>query len=91
MYLHQKQLLQEQNFTDKIAIATVTFNTCLVSPVLESVAVACGQGMQVMHCMSITSELLRNHLFFLYKEHHDFGTKIEKSETDFKQRPFIYF
>ena len=38
---------------------------------------ACGQGMQVMHCM--INELLRKELFL----EHEFGTKTEKSETDF--------
>ena len=49
---------------------------------------ACGQGMQVMHCM--TNELLRDDLFFLFKEHHDFRTKEGKSETGSKRRPFFF-
>ena len=40
-----------------------------------SKSVACGQGMQVMQCM--TNEPLDEDLFF-FREHHDFGTKIEK-------------
>ena len=28
--------------------------------------------------------------FFFDKEHHDFGTKEEKSETDSKRRPFFF-
>ena len=46
-------------------------------------AVVCGQGTQVMLCM--TNELLRDDLyFFLNKEHHGFGTKLEKSEADLR-------
>ena len=29
--------------------------------------------------------------FFVSREHHDFGTKIGKSEIDFKCRPFFFF
>ena len=51
-------------------------------------AVACGQGVQVMLCM--TNKLLRNDLFLLLnKEHHGFEMKNEKPETDFKRRSFF--
>ena len=33
---------------------------------------------------------LKMFLFFL-REHHDFGTKVKKSETDSKGRPFFCF